>query len=167
MNALTETKPITLAALAREALQDANGLKSDAVNALEDRLAKDKTLRRSIVADAVETAIKVSVNLETLAQRSRVAQAAQRAGLGQASVQALATGMASSLLDYPMSDGTPLREADRDRIATTRDHAASRAKTLAHRARFLSAVHDLVPVQGVAGDVLDDTQAQELWEKAA
>lgn len=166
MNALTEIKPITMSALARQALDDAGGIKAAAIADVENRLARDKVLRRSLVAEAVETAIKTSTNTETLRTRSRVAQAAQRSGLGQSAVHALASAMASSLLDYPMSDGTPLREAGRDQIAVTRDHAATRAKTLSHRARFLSAVHDLVPAQGVAGDVLDDGAAQEIWEKA-
>lgn len=163
---LTKDRPVTMADLAREVLDEVGGDKSAAIAELEHRLASDKALRRALVASAIDTCVRVSVNLKTMAKRSRIAMAAQREGAGQAGVQALAAGMANSLLDYPMSDGTPLRNANRDQIAVTRDNAATRARTLSHRSRFLSAVLDLVPVQGVAGDVLDEATAQQLWEEA-
>lgn len=162
MNAPFTQKP-DLQSLAREALAKAEGKTDEAIKILDRRLRRDSALRQSLIEEAVRSAAKLAIVTSHHIERFAVVQGLK---FGRAAVKSLATGLTRTILDYPLLDGTKLRDATHAELDRAIQDYATKASTNAHRARWLSAIRDLVPVQGKVSDVVDDDTAHRLWQEA-
>ncbi|MCZ4500998.1 MAG: hypothetical protein JWQ74_3553 [Marmoricola sp.] len=152
-----------LPSLAREALSKADGKTEDAIAILDARLKKDSELRKTLISEAVLEAARQSISI---AHRNDRAAIVRSVGSSRAAVEALAGGIMRGLLDFPLMDGTKLRDASKDDLAPAISHYQSQAATMTHRARWLVAIEKLVPAQGRVGDVVDEATAVKLYEEA-
>ena len=151
-------KRVTLRELAEEYLADAGGLISDAVTELSDRLVRDADIRVSILNDVVEEAARASTRKAMLAERAAIVWKADHAA-GRRGVVALSSAMATALLDFPLGDGTRLRDA-------TREAAASRyekmSNEMARRGRWLRKIIVTMGDAKTVGAAIDENKANEL-----
>lgn len=159
---------ITLLSLAREALAQAEGKTEDAVAILDKRLKRNKDLRLQLLAQAVKDAAKTAVSLAHRSERATILRTivTRHETDPQGPVKALARMWTRSLLDFPLLDGTKLREATRDDLDRAIHHYRSQADTMSKRAAWLTAIAEHVPAQGCVGDVVDDELAQRLASEA-
>lgn len=150
-------------ALCRRALDEADGDVRQAVEIFSGWVAKDKMLRNSVVSAVFSLAGKSQISGHNRHDRATISKAADS---GRASVEALATGMTRTLLDFPLIGGKKLRDANRDDLGAAIETYRKQADTNIHRAKWLTAIADMTPKQGVVSDVLDEDKALELWESA-
>lgn len=153
----------TLCSLARETLLAHDGDTAAATDALTARLQSNKPLLRSILASVIADAVNVRVEMEMRANRKAIIATADRRN----NVVALATGIANSLLDFPLANGVKLRAATRDEVFEQAGRYGTQARDMTRKAKWLSAIADRVPEGKVVGDVITDADAKALWEGAA
>lgn len=145
-----------------------NGNNTDAAEAeVYERLRGDPDLLRSMIGPVVKMASSVSVNGVIGGQRAAVFDKAAAARAARASAQGAIAVIASSLLDMPLSDGTLLRDATRFEVIEAAERYHKLSSTMAHRARWLSAIAERVPDGKRIGDAINDAVAQELFERTA
>lgn len=132
MNA-TAHPTVSLTSLAQEALSANDGKTEAAVTALNKRLGRDKNLRLAVVAQAVAEAARTTVSLIHRRQRAEIVRSLPTMGQSREAVTALASGMARSLLDFPLLDGTKLRDATRDDLTKTKTELQASAVDLVKR----------------------------------
>lgn len=154
----------TLGALARDALAAADGASNPAIDALVERLLRDRSLLRSIIGQIVRAA---ASDRTLLAVRNERHAIIQRATNSRSNVLALARGLSASLLDMPLAGGFRLRTCTRAMVFTEANRFDGLAKDCGRKARFLSSVAQSVPDGQTVGDVISDDRAIELWDAAA
>jgi hypothetical protein len=155
-------KEITLSALATKYLAEAGGSREDAISNLVVRLAKDKKAREAIAADAIQDAIRYRVTVAHLHSRGNLMRALTN---GKDQVKSLATGLMRMALDFPLYDGTLLREATVADLDRAIDGYRKQAKTMNGYANWLSAIRELTPEGTKVGDAVDNATAQKLLEE--
>lgn len=155
-------RPTTLERLAAEALSQSGGLTADAAAILLGWLKADETLLAEVIEDAVGSAVKSAVRVANSSNRLAIVRRAD--SQGNARVRALATGLAASLLDFPLHGGVRVRDANREQIRKAIRFYRKQSDENQRRAAWLTRVLRVTPKQGVVGDVLDEQQAQRLWE---
>ena len=167
MNAAVKHE-VSLFGLAQETLSSVDGKTEEAIALLDQKLSKDSNLRKAVISEAVKEASKTAISLVHRIDRATIMRAIARpvALNGKEGVRSLAAGLARSLLDFPLLDGTKLRDAGKEDLGRAIAHYQSQADTMAHRARWLAAVDLLVPAEGRVGDVLDDAGADRLFQEA-
>ena len=165
MNAPIKTdEGITIRSLAREELNANEGDVRKAIDALTARLAADKRLMREVVADAVVIASETLVQHKMRDDRAAVVLSATRAKNG---VIALANGLRSAILDFPLAGGIKLREASPDQVMQQVERYDSIGRDVMHKARWLQLIAQGVPRNKKIGEVITDERAQQLWDEAS
>ena len=165
MNAPTpKFETYTLGMLAREALSKCAGDTERATHSLVDRLSNDADLLRTIIRDAVKDAVTMRVEGAMRGTRAAILKATTG---NRGAVVALANGLSRALLDMPLANGLPLREATRAQLIEQADRYASTARDAGHKAKWLQAIAQSVPDGKKVGDVLDDERAAELFRECA
>ena len=159
-----QSADVTMGELAREALAMNGGDTDLAVAALVERLSNDSRLLRAIVRDAVKDAIVVRVEM---AMRNTRAAILKTTTGGRGAVVALASGISRALLDMPLANGLPLRNATRAQVLEQADRYAATAKDATHKAKWLQAIAQSVPDGKRVGDVMNDERAAELFRETA
>lgn len=163
MNAPLKSE-LTLSGLAAEALSTASGKTDDAIAALVARLAKDKVARTAIASAAINDAIRNQVTIAHHNSRTNLMRAMLN---GKESVRSLASGLTRTILDFPLLDGTKLRDASTADLDAAIHRYRTQADTMNRTANWLVLVRNLTPAQGRVGDVVDDATAQRLFEEAS
>ena len=158
----TQTR-IDLYSLAREALSEAEGNTNDATRLLDRRLTKDKALRLQIIEQAIREATRHAAVTAHHINRAQLVAAVKS---GREQVRSLATGMARTILDFPLLDGTKLRDATHDDLSRAITDYSTKSREMAHRASWLTAIMAVTPVQGKVSDTVDDDTALRLWKEA-
>lgn len=153
---------VTLSGLAERAYREADGDIAEAVAVMSDLLIVDDDIRISLIRDAVEMVAATSVRRQMLSERSSIVRHAV-SGQTRANVSALAAGVARSLLDFPLSDGTPLRMASRSQVERQEAMYASQAAELGNRARWLRAILARMGSAEKVGDAIDEDTALALY----
>jgi len=160
-HAKVETE-ITLGSLAREALVSHSGRTPDAVDAILARITNDANLLRRLIRSAVEDAIKYRVEMAMRNDRQSIIRATTGT---RGAVVALANGLSRALLDMPLANGLPLREATRAQVLAQAEGYNKTAMDATHKAKWLQAIAQSVPDGKRVGDVMDDERAAELYRE--
>lgn len=161
-----ETAP-TLYALAVDVLTEFSNDADAAEETLYERLQSSPALLRSLVRGAVRTAVNANVARVLGTQRRSAFNSIKAAQAGRARAEALAKGISSALLDMPLADGTRLRDATRFEIMAAIDRYQKASDTMAHRARWLSAIVAILPDGRRCGDIISEKKAMQLYKSAA
>lgn len=162
MNAPVKSKP-DLAALARASLVASEGSTDTAIDILAEQIATNKALQKSIAAEALDDAIRYNILIAHHYQRRVLHNAMVN---GRESVRSLATGLTRTILDFPLLDGTKLRDASLDDLDRAIHRYRTQAENMNRTANWLVLIRNITPEQGMVGDVLDDATAQRLFEEA-
>lgn len=153
---------LSLGDIARQVLEDASGQRAIAVEALSAQLAKNPGLRRRVADEAIQIAM---MSIMVRAQLNNRGSILRAVGAGREGVRSLATGLMRGVLDMPMLDGSPLRDATPEDLTAMIEHYRARVTGMNRMIRFLAAVLKVVPEQGCVGDVLTEEKANELLRR--
>ncbi len=135
----------------------------EASQAVQDAVAADDDLRREFVERALP-GFAYDLVSETF-RKMRRAIVTVRQDTSQGGLRLLQT--TDSLLEFPLWDGTRLKEATRVQVIETAEKYESQATTMAHRGRWLRAVAAKATNDDERiGDVVDAATAQQLFEAA-
>jgi hypothetical protein len=163
-----QVAPLTLSALAKQALAAARGDTRKAREALRRRLLKDRALQNSILDGAIRDAVVYRTEHAMRHDRAAIFHAhAQLVQHGRNDVIAQARGISSALLDMPLAGGLLLRKANRDQVSKQAIFYAALSRDTGHKGRWLSLIAQSVPDGKLVGDIIDDARAAELFEECA
>ena len=165
--AMPSEAPPTLYQLAVGALADNANNADIAEEFVFSLLLNDQALLRSLVRSAVKSAVTTNVGKAIRNQREVIFDKARAAAHGKRIALAHIESVKSSFLDFPLADGTRLRDATRVEVLEAVARYEKQSETMAHRARWLRALADIVPAGRRIGDFIDEGKAKELFEKAA
>lgn len=155
---------ISLANMAKAALRENAGDVKLAIAALVRTLNDQKHLIKEIVADAIYEAADTLVKQQNIGIRRALFNPNRIAKDTRETVVALARGIKASLLDFPLSDGSKLRDATPDKVTPLLNHCETQGRDLMHKARWLRHIIQTVPAGQKIGDHVTDERAKELWE---
>lgn len=162
-----EENNVTIYTLAREELAK-NGNNADmAEESLFGRLSDDPALLRALARYAVRQAVNVSVASVLGNQRAKSFASIESVQRAKEGAKALARGIKSALLDMPLADGMRLRDATVIEIAATAERWEKVSSTMAHRARWLRSIEEVLPPGRRCGDILTERKAAEMFRKSA
>ena len=144
--------------LIRAALEETNGNENAAVALLVDQALEDVDYIREIFSLAVQALNRHNRSSE----RSSVRRAVQTAGT---TVRSLGTALARPLLEFPLQDGTFLKDAYQPQIERAIAQFGHQGRTMLHLARWLESIHaKITPTQAV-GEVLDEFSIRQLYDE--
>jgi|HigsolmetaAR206D_1030411.scaffolds.fasta_scaffold08616_2 hypothetical protein len=152
----------SLPTLAREALKDAGGDVAVAVEALIRTLTSDPAMLRSVVTEAVRTAVEVHVAASMRHDRKTITQSV-RTGATRQSIEALASGMAVAMLNFPLANGLRLRDATLDDVTKQADRYEAFAADNSHKARWLRRIAAELPSGAKVGEVMTEERVRALY----
>ena len=171
---------LNVTALARQALDDAANDKEAAISNLSNVMSNNPHLRQSIINNAASAAIETAISLKRK-HIIEVSDSLPPASIEPAStyvldpeiiarnkrrMQTLSTVTTTMWLEFPLSDGTALKNATRSEILRNAESMIMRGKTSLHRGTFLKVVGEKVPEGKLAGDVLTEQMLKEDYEAA-
>lgn len=156
---------------AREVAIDAlaaNG--GDVLRATEwmiERVGKSRALYRSLMDPLVKTACYETIASVCRKNRSTIWNTQQPTAEEQRGrVIALAGGTMSSLLDFPLPGGLPLRLAGRGDVAAAAEFYSRQSKDMNAKARWLQMIAQSIPDDKTVQEVMTDARLAELQEEA-
>lgn len=153
---------VTLATLARDALAARDGNIEKAIGYLVNRLKRDENLLQILVEGAIRDAIGMRVNSAHLNNRAAVIRAASRAD-----VEALAIGHLYAFMDFPLGDGTKLRNATREQVESQAERYAKISSDTGHKHRWLRLIAQSTPPDQLVGESLTEARISALWKETA
>lgn len=162
---------ISLTDLARQALEDSDGMVEEATAALMAQVLKDRKLLQAVLQDAVETAATTLVTGAMRKDREAI-QNSFRSGAtkprieGATMVAVVAESMIRSLLDYPLAGGVRLRDATRDLVERQAEIHGRLADNNKKKAKWFTAIAAAIPEGARVGDVLTEARVDELYTEA-
>lgn len=162
-------------ALAREALAKCDGNTGEAAKLLDKRLLRDKALRMSIIEQAVSVAVTDAARRAHIANRYCVVSAMKRRAVRQeqqpvkngatpSAAIAFSNAMTRTILDFPLTDGTPLRDAGREHLERALTHYRKQANSMNARANFFARILEMLPENKTVGQALDAETVQAAWD---
>jgi hypothetical protein len=168
----------SLSALARDALDSADGDVARATDIVVEKLLEDKLLLRSVIHEAIREASAYHVRRKMRSDREIIIRGAMlRAqdpvrsvavpnGGGRNSVVALASVVRNSLLDMPLAGGLKLRHAKHEQVITQANLWESMSKDTGRKARWLMLIAKSVPPGKTVGEVITEDRAEALFREA-
>ena len=166
-----DTNPeMTLAGLARESLKEYGGIPELAIDALTNRLQKDKKLLQSIISQVVYEAVQSAARHEHRATRRSILSKVipSRAASLKVVLKNSTSEHRVMLLDMPLSDGTRLRDATRVLIVADADRFRKTAKDANQKCRFFDMVASgLKNDRQIVGRVFTEDKLVQMFEEAA
>lgn len=130
-----------------------------AAGLLATRLRRDPKLLDTVVEEAIVEVSNTRSHKLNMQVRRAVIRSASRAD-----VDALADGLAASFLDFPLSTGVRLRDADRTAIETQAEIYRRMHVATGHKYRWLQLVLQSLPDGKKVGAVLNEARLSELWK---
>lgn len=165
MGAREELKGTSLTELARESLARNAGRVVDAASDLA-AIAKDTPSVLYALALAAIREVAPSGANERRIKRNRIWQAMAPELTGHR-VHALARGNAAMLMDFPLMDGTPLRNASKDAVRTNAEAYYEQADDMRWKSRWLALVAAKLPDgKKTVGQVLSEESLNKLRAEA-
>jgi hypothetical protein len=155
---------VSLGSLANQCLAEADGNTALAVNLMAQAFARPD-ITATLIDDAVKQALSQAISDAHCASRAAIIRQVMNPD-GRAAVKAFANGMARTLLDFPLLDGTPLGRATRAQVEAALHTYRTQADEMNHRANWLQLILARVPVSGTVADVVSADQVKALWEQA-
>ena len=155
---------LSLRALARETLSDADGDRHKALPALVARLKAHKQLYSQVVDKLVERAC-----LDELGNVVRDGRSTIWSGGGASATEAserVAALARSNLLNFALPNGKRLANASRAECMEYGDGYLKQGKTMCHLGRWLRLIGQSVPDGKVVHKVLSEERLNELREEA-
>lgn len=160
--AKTEEKP-TLRTIARGALIKCGGDANRATKAVVMMLKRDKALLQSIVSEAIQiAAYEATQGAVRHLRQSTILSASE----GRARVSALAGGISSSMLDFPLANGLRLGDATADQVFAQVHRYEEAGADMMRKARWLRLIAQSIPPGKTVGAIISDARANELWKEA-
>ena len=163
---------VSLPAMARAALIDAENNVPSAVEALTETLMRDRVLMRTVLLEIVSMAARELVARDILAQRQAIRSGAARGGAtrpkinGRASTEIQAERTVLSYMEYPISGGLHLGNATREDVERQRDKHVENVRTNAPLARWFDAIANALPEGRTVREVLTEEDVRGMYEAA-
>jgi hypothetical protein len=145
--------------LIREALVEAEGDETTAVSSLVDAALADVDYVREIFSLAVQ-----ALNRHARSSKRASARKAVSSG-GSGSTRALGIALARPLLDFPLQDGTLLKDAFAPQVDRAVQQFGQQGKTMMHLSRWLASVHARMAPASTVGESLDELTVRELFDE--
>jgi hypothetical protein len=165
------TETPTLYRLAVVALAENDNNTDAAEEYLIELFQSDPDLLRALVRGAVKSAVTTNVGGVIRDQRkaiiARQEYSKERADAAGARIAHNFVRVVKSLLDFPLSKGTLLKDATNVEVLASADRYEKQSSTMAHRARWLRALAERVPNGQRVGDVLTESNVKEIYDSAA
>ena len=153
----SDTDIVSEAALA--CLEQAGGEQVKAAEFLKDRVEHDNKLKRALLDPLVSYACHQALGVQIRHHRDRVWNAPLAAPRPSQREQMLLIA-ASNLMLFPLPGGKMLGDATREDVLAAASFYATQARDMAHKARWLKAVHDKMPAgKSVAAVLTEDALA--------
>lgn len=154
---------------ARDALAESKGNANRATAALTASAKEDAALLHALAALAISMASPdEGVAMRHQRRKAWTAPNYDVGGNGHR-VHALAAGNAMMLMDFPLMDGTPLRNATREEVRVNAEGYYKQASDMRWKSRWLALVASKIPQQDdkkTVGQALTESVLRELQEKA-
>lgn len=144
--------------LIRNALVDADGDESEAVSKLVDKALEDVDYVRELFRLAVQALNRQGRS----SSRSKVRRALESTS---GSVRSLGTALARPLLDFPLQDGTVLRNAYQPQVERAAAQFGHQGSTMLHLARWLQSIQAKMEGTKTVGDTLDEVSVRQLFDE--
>lgn len=161
---------ITIADVARKALEDAGGNVDKATEMFEAAVRQSRALRDQLTEPLIAEACRAAVRKEVREER-RTVWVVPTAKPAQVDVKAQADRVvqlaAGTLAMFPLPGGKRLGEATREEISTAAEFYGRQAADMGAKARWLRLIAQSVPDGKKVGDVLSDARLRELQQEAA
>lgn len=158
---LEPDQELTLASMAREAFEEQDGNAQLAAEVVTQRLHADRKLLRRVVDREIENIAKFYADSKRRSDNHSIVRAS-----GRNAVVALADGLSRGFLDWRLSDGSRLRDANRQRVVACSDQYQSLADSNGRNARWLRMVAQGMADGIVVGDVYTEERLRELFQGA-
>ena len=127
--------------LARQELSEADNDVRVASDRLVESITSNENLLRATIRQVVEEAARTVTGSVMRSERFAIFHAATRSPqAGRAAVAALAGGIATSLLDFPLANGIRLRDATREQVEAQAGLYSASAADANRKAAWLRAV---------------------------
>lgn len=163
----------TLRRLARLHLNGADGNIEIACRSLHAELAEDDDLLSSIIDEAVEAASLYDARMCQQDDRRSIIngalaqlRAASASTTGKEQTEALKRFMQRAVLDFPLFDGTKLRDAKREQVLESAEFYGKIAATNAQREKWLRSIAKITPAGKRVGDVVSEDKARALLQQS-
>jgi hypothetical protein len=155
-------------ALAQAAFEQADGDPRQAALTLIAKIGRNRALREELAEEFVRTTCMRAARdvLHSERAKSWLPPNYDAGGKGDR-VKALARSNTEMLLNFPLDDGTKLRDATREQIEKFGTLCAAQGKTLVHRGMFLLAVAAKLKPGQKAGRFLTEKDLQQLRKETA
>lgn len=146
--------------LIRDALAEAAGDEHAAVSILVDQALEDVDYVREIFSLAVQA-------MNRHDRSSKRVSVRRAAGMGSNSTRALGTALARPLLEFPLQDGTYLRDAYAPQVDRAAGQFGVQGSTMMHLSRWLDSVHTRMAEDKPVGESLDELTIRQLFDETA
>jgi hypothetical protein len=163
---------VTFYSFVAQALRKFGGDRRKAEDHIFNTLRDDPHLMREMIRSAIFHGINETARKAQAGDRSSIFASVQKqppvktAEQHRADAQATIRVITRSLLDYPLRDGTKLKDATREAIVADAKHLEAQANTMSQRAKWLQLIAQSVGDGKRCGDVVSEDRARELLEEA-
>lgn len=156
-----------LYSLAKNAYEDADGNVEAAIDDVISAITGSENLLKIVIRQTAEVAVKAAVGSVMRADRAAIYNTVRPAASGRAAVAALASGVARSILDFPLAGGLKLRDASRADVQRQADLYSGFARDQEIKARWLKSIADRIPDGKQVGDVLNDSDVEQILRQVS
>jgi hypothetical protein len=163
MGAIEDVKLVGIEELAREVLAECGGDINKATDAIVRQAVADRSVLRLLAFAAVRSV--ASFNVRSKRSQIWTAPHYDPGGNGHR-VRALAAGNAAMLLDFPLMDRTPLRDASKEKVRENAETYYKQADDMNWKSRWLALIAARIPDGKSVGECLDEAALCELRDKA-
>lgn len=150
---------MTVQELMKHALDHYEGDEDQAIDFCVDTARRDSEYVREIFALAIQAMSKDGRS--TARRRARVAISSA----DRESVRELSTSLARPMLDFPLQDGTILKNATAEQVAKSGEQFGAQGRTMVHISRWLSAVHVRMDKTRKVAETIDELTARNLFDE--
>lgn len=155
-----------VAEAALAALEQAGGEQVKAAEAMKACVERDAKLKKALLEPLVAYACHQAVGLQIRQHRDRVWNPPVRPAQPSQRDQMMSI-VKANLLTFPLPGGKMLGDATREEVLAGATFYATQAKDMAHKARWLKAVHDGMGNSVTVSAVFDDDRLAEMQKAAA
>jgi hypothetical protein len=152
----------TVHELIRNALAETAGDEAAAVSILVDQALEDVDYVREIFSLAVQ-----AMNRHDRSSKRGSVRRAASMGSSATSTRALGTALARPLLEFPLQDGTSLKDAYAPQIDRAAHQFGQQGSTMMHLSRWLLSVHTRMAEDKPVGESLDELTIRQLFDETA
>lgn len=162
-----DIQPSPVRQLAKECYDATNGDWNKAAALMRRRIEKNEELFKELMQPLIDQACWAAIRSVCHHERAAFVSSISRTGIDDASgLRAIVETEIKRWLDYPLSSGIKLGDADREKLETEAEMHARFASANARKAAFFEAIAKRIDGKTVR-EALSETQLENLWEKVS